>query len=459
MFFSWKQGVICAGLLVLGGCDLDQEINGAGSSGNVAPVAFVGEDINVLEGELVSLKGSGSDDDGVISRLFWAQESGPTVVLSGTESGTASFTAPDIHAGETATLGFRLTVTDDDLDTGSAVVKVYVSATLQPPFNPAAHSRDREIYVAWDDSEAKSYNLYYAKESFSSLNSLDNYASLSGGTLVQNISVPHHRIEGLENGVTYFAVVVGINGSDVSNPSNEVSAKAVQSSPAISSLNDTGITGAGHFEKDNYTHCDNEMGYQQDCGHGRDALAKAGKLTKKGLGRQGFDFSRLNSDGTVYSGNGDYRTDPWACVRDNVTGLVWEGKAISDTSPHYTNTTYRWGGLTANGQDNGNHQGEYFDDWNSLVNFSRNETLCGRTNWRLPTISELEGLLDLSLVGNAQMDYTIFPGFYDATSYWSSSPVANDIKKAWSFKFFKGGGREASLRESTDKHVRLVSDK
>ncbi|MEO0815214.1 MAG: hypothetical protein AAFY60_20305, partial [Myxococcota bacterium] len=64
----------------------------------------------------------------------------------------------------------------------------------------------------------------------------------------------------------------------------------------------------------------------QDAHFGRDARFTASSLPKVGDGAAGFDFTRLNDDGSEYTGSGDYSTDPWMCVRDNHTGLVWEVK-------------------------------------------------------------------------------------------------------------------------------------
>ena len=67
----------------------------------------------------------------------------------------------------------------------------------------------------------------------------------------------------------------------------------------------------------------------QDAVFGRDALSVVGNLTKTGTGRRGFDYTKLGNDGGVVlpaatfgDSAGQYR-----CVKDNTTGLVWNGTA------------------------------------------------------------------------------------------------------------------------------------
>ena len=66
----------------------------------------------------------------------------------------------------------------------------------------------------------------------------------------------------------------------------------------------------------------------EDCELGRDADTS---LNDPNDGNAGFSFTRLNEDGSEYTGSGDYGTDPWACVLDNVTGLIWEVKTNDNT--------------------------------------------------------------------------------------------------------------------------------
>jgi len=91
-----------------------------------APVANAGNDRTVAPGASVILNGSASVDNGTVSSYQWEQVSGSTVPLSNTAPSaepTTTFTAP-LAAG---TLGFGLTVTDDEGLSSTDVVNVTVS--------------------------------------------------------------------------------------------------------------------------------------------------------------------------------------------------------------------------------------------------------------------------------------------------------------------------------------------
>ena len=90
------------------------------------PTARAGADqTEVAENAAVTLDGSASSDaDGSIAAYEWTQTGGPAVVLTGADTASAGFTAPDADADQV--LEFRLTVTDDDGLSGSDTVAVTV---------------------------------------------------------------------------------------------------------------------------------------------------------------------------------------------------------------------------------------------------------------------------------------------------------------------------------------------
>lgn len=92
-------------------------------SSNAVPVADAGPDQTAEAGATVTLTGSGTDSDGTITSYAWAQTTGPTVTLDGSGA-TRTFTAPVTLTG--ATLGFQLTVTDDDAATDTDTMTVTV---------------------------------------------------------------------------------------------------------------------------------------------------------------------------------------------------------------------------------------------------------------------------------------------------------------------------------------------
>lgn len=164
-------------------------------------------------------------------------------------------------------------------------------------------------------------------------------------------------------------------------------------------LNDTGITQYGDAGSNSLT--SEPADYPgQDARFGRDAKATAGQLPKVGGGSAGFDFTALDANGqptTPSSG-----ANPHPCVRDNVTGLVWEVKT-ADGGLRDRNWSYTWydSNPATNGGDAGAISGgncktagrcdteKYVADVNATQ-------LCGYTGWRMPKLKELESIVDYS---------------------------------------------------------------
>jgi len=92
----------------------------------IPPTANAGVDQPVQEGANVGLDGSGStDSDGTIVGYSWIQTAGPSVTLSGANTATPGFTAPNVTA--TTNLTFQLTVTDNDSATDTDTVTITVT--------------------------------------------------------------------------------------------------------------------------------------------------------------------------------------------------------------------------------------------------------------------------------------------------------------------------------------------
>ncbi|HKO94283.1 MAG TPA: DUF1566 domain-containing protein [Polyangiaceae bacterium] len=90
-------------------------------------------------------------------------------------------------------------------------------------------------------------------------------------------------------------------------------------------------------------------------------------------------------------------------VRDNRTGLTWRSAPLTAT-------------------------------------FSRSQasTECGRigSGWRLPTIAELQSIVDITRTSPA-VDTTAFPSTPSAF-FWSSSPMLKDTSLGWGVDFSNG---------------------
>ncbi len=215
-------------------------------------------------------------------------------------------------------------------------------------------------------------------------------------------------------------------------------------------LNDTGITWAGEYPADNNVDCTSStlLG-SQDCHVGRDLTHN-----DDSDGHAGFSFTKLDATGTpLLDQSVDYNIEPWSCIRDNVTGLVWEVKTTT-TGIHHKDNTYQWGGLTAIGRDHINSQGTYYDpSWNELVQGSNDSILCGFDNWRVPTVAEFSSIVNKGATTTPSIDTNYFPNT-ESSRYWSSSPDPSNSSLARLLHFINGNN--SALSRSGFHRVRLV---
>ena len=109
------------------------------------PEANAGPDLQAIEGSQVSLYGSGTDANGTVDSYSWQQTVGTEVALSGEDTATVTFTAPDVNE----TLIFVLTVTDNEGNTWSDAVNVVVERLPNNPPEANAGS-NQTVYI---DSE------------------------------------------------------------------------------------------------------------------------------------------------------------------------------------------------------------------------------------------------------------------------------------------------------------------
>lgn len=97
---------------------------------NRPPVVDAGADQEVAARAEVTLSGTATDAEGDAITYAWTQVSGTTVTLSGADTATAKFTAPNVAADEE--LSFRLTVTAGG-ESASDLVNVKVSVDNRAP--------------------------------------------------------------------------------------------------------------------------------------------------------------------------------------------------------------------------------------------------------------------------------------------------------------------------------------
>ncbi len=158
-----------------------------------------------------------------------------------------------------------------------------------------------------------------------------------------------------------------------------------------SRFNDTGIT---HCSDTHHygANCPLSLYPGQDGDYGLDAVV---------AGTAGFRFSR--------TGSGD-------CIRDAVTGLVWENK--TDGGLHAVNARYT-------GLDTASNPVA------ALVSQTNAQALCGYRDWRLPELMELQGLVDYGIpYPGPVVDTGSFP-LNLGEAYWTASKDGRQPDRAY----------------------------
>jgi len=226
--------------------------------------------------------------------------------------------------------------------------------------------------------------------------------------------------------------------------------------PAIATgrLNDTGITAAQcHEASSNVLVACNGVG--------------AAALSAKQDGMVGRDVDVVTNDNADGKSGFSFSSVAGGCVKDNLTGLMWEAKTndggLRDMDNLYTNFD-----STATDQqgDGGNPTQEEIDAATNSIGFKNavnGAGLCGFNDWRLPTAEELQSIVDYGAT-SPTIDATWFPNTLAANLvyYWTSSPksafgVDTNVTTGWIVSFYTGqiGYGGASFRGNTQP-IRLV---
>ncbi|WCN14843.1 DUF1566 domain-containing protein [Marinomonas mediterranea] len=333
--------------------------------------------------------------------------------------------------------------------------------SLTVPTGLAATVSSQTINVTWNEvSAATSYNLYHATESFASLSDISNYATLAGGTLINDITGASSSITGLANSTTYFIVVTAEDSSEETAASAEISATPTTITADLSNvveLNDTGVSRALTTET-HQSNCGSGdlVSSQQDCAFGRD-VTSSDDLD----GDLGFSFTKVSSDGTSLAAT----ATSWSCVSDNVTGLMWELKqggngVIGDEGLHDMDDTFTWyepslAGSSADAGTETHSTSPSTCDTALSCNTSayvarvNAATLCGFSDWRLPKTNELLSLIFYDTFGTSgaadviDEDFFPRPNSTSVRKYWTGSHYfdvdTNKGDQAWGI-FFRGSG-------------------
>lgn len=220
---------------------------------------------------------------------------------------------------------------------------------------------------------------------------------------------------------------------------------------------DTGITTCANATVNTLT-CPQAGFEQQDAESGLDNTNN-----NNSDGRAGFSFTKLDSNGTVLAAS----APAWSCVRDEITGLVWEIKT-DDGGLRDRDNTFGW--YNPDNSVNGGNAGSIYGvgvcsgaiscNTSAYVTAVNAAGLCGASDWRMPTAEELLSLNDYGTTSAPGIDTAYFNDVVitNSLTFWASDTSASDATNAWVVDYAIGSAGNSSIGSKTSlpSLVRLV---
>lgn len=224
-------------------------------------------------------------------------------------------------------------------------------------------------------------------------------------------------------------------------------------------LNDTGLKWGGSYPTGNNSSCAGEEIGAQDCSHGRDVTHN-----DNSDGYAGFSYTKIDAAGNPLPNN----ATNYPCVKDNVTGLIWELKT-HDGGLHDYDDIYIWyssvnnGGCSASDglyvdtcKGYGDYEPTTYCNTQAFVARVNAAGWCGASDWRMPTRKELSGILNYMPSSNGpHIEPLVFRDSLTGGDFWSGTPGAYVPScGAWYVDFSKSTSAIGS--RGAGRHIRLV---
>ncbi|WP_336515896.1 PKD domain-containing protein [Pollutibacter soli] len=203
-------------------------VNGAPQ--NTVPTVFAGDNITItLPTNTVTLRGSGTDPDGSISKFQWTKVSGP----SGGDIQNAAQATTQVTGLLQGTYTYRLTVTDNNGATAQDQVTITVNAAAPPPnVAPTAQAGNNQTITL----PASTVNLAGAGNDTDGSISRYAWSKVSGptGGVIQAAGSASTQITGLIQGTYVFRLTVTDDGGATASDEVTITVNAAAPLPNVS---------------------------------------------------------------------------------------------------------------------------------------------------------------------------------------------------------------------------------
>jgi hypothetical protein len=409
--------------------------------------------------KLSAIESSDPDGNGAIISYQWQQLSGPPLGLSDLTKREISFSHPLLLNSQTAR--FSMTVEDDEGGQASTEFSMILASTDTPVI---AHAGEDQNVSEFDTvlldalnsvSVSGSYTCLWEQQGVSGIAlSLSDPSSCKTTFLAPDVD---SSIE------TQFKVTV----KDPLNLIDDDQVKVTINPKALGLLNDSGLDSC--FSNTSLISCGDTVFVSQDAENGRDSVANY--LDKTGTGRIAFDFTKLNE----FADELPDTVTTFSCVRDNVTGLIWEVKeanigTLPNTSLREGKNHYTWYLSTDGSVQDGSFSGganttcpsNLHCGIQSLIDDVNASNFCGGSNWRLPTYTELLSIIDFGRSDGLQLlDPVFFPNtpsasFLGHIYYWTTQTSVDGRSLTQAFILDMLTGNDLAYPKNNTAYVRLV---
>jgi hypothetical protein len=397
------------------------------------------------------------DENGQIDSYFWQLMSGPNLDIISFNNSTLSFAHPLLE--KNTILNWQLTVTDDERGASTTQYSMTLNKTAQVVI---ANAGDDQTVNEFDAVTLNASNSEAATATYSC-----RWQQLSGNaeTLANNNQCITGFFASDVDTDTILSFEVTVMDSKGRTNTDRVFVDVTPK--ALGLINDSGVGEC--FNNTQRINCGGDDFPAQDAQLGRDSFAN--RLDKVGKGNLAFDYTKLNEFADEVADDSSH----FSCIRDNVTGLVWEVKtASSDLVPntplrdgknHYTWFINNTGTALAGsriGPANSTCPSNTNCGLQAYVNEVNALDFCGGTNWRVPTYPELLSLIDYGKQGQSRLlDEDFFPNVPSESllqhlRYWTSQTATDGTSLSQAYIIDMSNGNDLAYPKENTAYVRLV---